>query len=197
MKKIAIFGGTFNPIHNGHLNLLRQVQQQMEFDEILLVPAHIPPHKTVKNLASGNDRMEMLRLAVENIPEAGVCDVELTEKGKSYTIDTLKKLHALFSTDQLYFIIGTDMLLTFDTWKRWKDILKLAIVVASGRDENEYQLLLKKAESLSDDRILVLKTDPLPLSSTQVRKKLSAGEGAEKLVPPAVLSYIHEKGLYR
>mgnify|MGYP003377043824 CR=1 FL=1 len=88
MKKIGLFGGTFNPVHNGHLNLLRQVQAQMQFDELLLIPSHLPPHKEASDLASGKDRLQMLALAVEDIPEAGVCDIELHKSGKNFTLSS-------------------------------------------------------------------------------------------------------------
>lgn len=197
MKKIGLFGGTFNPIHNGHLNLLRQVQAEMQFDELLLIPSHIPPHKAASDLAPGDDRLEMLRLAIEDMPEAGVCDIEIHNSGKSYTIDTLKKLRQIFPTAEFYFIVGTDMLLTFDEWKQWREILKLTYLVASGRDAGEYERLWEKAQKLNKDRIIVLKTHPFPLSSTQIRQKVKAGEDVSQLLPPKVLRYIKQKGLYR
>ncbi|PWL41708.1 MAG: nicotinate (nicotinamide) nucleotide adenylyltransferase [Clostridiales bacterium] len=197
MKKIGLFGGTFNPVHTGHLNLLRQVQAQMQFDELLLIPSHLPPHKEASDLASGKDRLQMLALAVEDIPEAGVCDIELHKSGKSYTIETLRKLRRLFPTAEFYFIVGTDMLLTFDEWKQWRDILKLAYLVASSRDEGEYERLCEKAQKLDRERILVLKTQPFPLSSTEIRRKLKAGEDVAELLSPKVLRYIEQKGLYR
>lgn len=197
MKRIGIFGGTFNPVHNGHLNLLRQVQTQMQFDEVLLIPSHLPPHKEASDLASGKDRLRMLALALEDMPEAGVCDVELHKGGKSYTIETLKKLKRIFPTAELYFIVGTDMLLTFDQWKQWRDILKLTFLVASGRDQGEYESLCKKAEELNPERIFVLQTEPFPVSSTEIRTKLKAGKDVSELLPPSVLRYIQEKGLYR
>lgn len=197
MKKIGLFGGTFNPVHNGHLNLLRQVQAQMQFDELLLIPSHLPPHKEASDLASGKDRLQMLTLAIEDIPEAGVCDIELHKSGKSYTIETLKKLRRIFPAAEFYFIVGTDMLLTFDQWKQWRDILKLTYLVASSRDEGEYERLCEKTQKLDKDRIIVLKTKPFPLSSTEIRKKLKAGEEVTGLLPSKVLRYIEKKGLYR
>ena len=139
----------------------------------------------------------MLALAVEDIPEAGVCDIELHKSGKSYTIETLRKLRRLFPTAEFYFIVGTDMLLTFDEWKQWRDILKLAYLVASSRDEGEYERLCEKAQKLDRERILVLKTQPFPLSSTEIRRKLKAGEDVAELLSPKVLRYIEQKGLYR
>ena len=169
----------------------------MQFDELLLIPSHLPPHKEASDLASGKDRLQMLTLAVEDMPEIGVCDIELHKSGKSYTIETLRKLRRIFPTAEFYFIVGTDMLLTFDEWKQWRDILKLTYLVASGRDEGEYDRLREKARKLDGDRIIVLKTQPLPLSSTEVRKKLKAGEDVTELLPPKVLHYIEQKRLYR
>ncbi len=99
MAHTGIFGGTFNPIHNGHLHLLKEADAALHFDRILVIPANIPPHKRAADLAPGNDRLEMARLAAAGMEKVFVSDIELKAKGKSYTILTLEKLHALFPGD--------------------------------------------------------------------------------------------------
>ncbi len=197
MKKIAIFGGTFNPVHNGHLNLINSIQEKMQFDEILLIPSYLPPHKEVKELASGKDRMKMLSLATEGILNIGICDIELNKKGKSYTIETVKMLKQLFSNSELYLVVGADMLLTFDTWKNWREILKYVFLVASSRNEGEEESLLKKAYELNKERIIVVKTEPFSVSSTEIRNKLKLNEDVSHLLPEKVLHYINQKRLYK
>lgn len=197
MKKIAIFGGTFNPVHNGHLNLINSIQEKMQFDEILLIPSYLPPHKEVKELASGKDRMRMLSLATEGILNIGICDIELNKKGKSYTIETVKMLKQLFLNSELYLVVGADMLLTFDTWKNWREILKYVFLVASSRNEGEEESLLKKAYELNKERIIVVKTEPFSVSSTEIRNKLKLNEDVSHLLPEKVLHYINQKRLYK
>ena len=197
MKKIALFGGTFNPVHNGHINLLKSIDEKFCFDEILLIPSHIPPHKQAKNLAPGKMRMKMLALAFEDMEKAGVCDIELTQKGKSYTVDTVKKLKRIFPNAELYFIIGSDMLFTFDKWKNWREILKYTNILASSRNKGETELLVKKAEELDENRITVVESEPFPVSSTEVRNMIKKGKDVSHLVPEKILRYINLEGLYR
>jgi nicotinate-nucleotide adenylyltransferase len=196
MGTIGIFGGTFNPVHRGHVELVRQVQEQMQFDRLLLIPARVPPHKQVESLVSGKDRMEMLRLAFAEFSQASVCDLELHKRGKSYTVETLETLHSRFPQETLYFLMGADMLLSFDQWYRWQEILQLAVIVAAARDYGEEAALLQKAAHFGD-RAIVLRTRPFPVSSTEVRKLLRAGENPGELLPPAVYHYIQAHGLYR
>ncbi len=197
MKKIAVFGGTFNPVHNGHINLLKSIDEKFCFDEILLIPSFLPPHKEAVDLASGKARMKMLSFAFEDMEKAGICDIELTKKGKSYTIDTVKKLKQIFPQDALYFVVGSDMLLTFDKWKNWREILKYTNILASSRNEGETEALIKKAEELDKSRITVVETDPFAVSSTEVRDMIKRGKDVSHLVPEKVLRYINQEGLYR
>jgi len=197
MKKIAVFGGTFNPVHNGHLNILKSIDEKLCFDEILLIPSFMPPHKEVSELASGKARMKMLSLAFADMEKCGVCDIELCRKGKSYTVDTVKKLKQIFPNAELYFIIGSDMLLTFDRWKNWREILKYTYILASSRNEGETEVLVKKAEELDKNRIRVVETEPFSVSSTEIRAMIKNGEDVSDLLPEKVLRYINQEGLYR
>ncbi len=194
MTRTGIFGGTFNPIHNGHLHLLKEADKALSFDRILLIPANLPPHKQAPDLAPGKERLEMARLAAAGMEKVFVSDIELKAKGKSYTVLTLEKLHALFPEERFTLLMGADMLLTFDQWYRWQDILKLADLAAFARNDGEEEALLKKAEEFSGAR--VIRTEPLPLSSTEIREILKKGGDVSNMVPEAVLSYIKRRGLY-
>lgn len=195
MERFGIYGGTFNPIHNGHLHLIRAACAQLSFDRLLVVPANIPPHKAATDLASNRDRLEMARLATAGMPGVWVSDIELRARGKSYTVLTLERLRALFPECNFTLLMGADMLESFDRWHRWQDILKLADIAAFARNEGEESLLERKAALIG--RARVVRVEPLPLSSTLVREKVRRGEDISGLVPEPVAAYIYEKGLYR
>lgn len=197
MEQIAVYGGTFNPVHLGHLHLAAAAQEALGFDRLLFIPARIPPHKAAADLAPGAARMEMLRLAAAEIPNAQVSDIELKSKGKSYTVYTLEKLAALFPESQLTLLMGSDMLLTFDQWFRWRDILALARLAVLSREEDDLSLLQQKAAALAPERIRVIPAEPLPVSSTQIRRMIQDGEDPSALLPPAVAAYIAANGLYK
>ena len=195
MERFGIYGGTFNPIHNGHLHLIRAACAQLSFDRLLVVPANIPPHKAAVDLASNRDRLEMARLATAGMPGVWVSDIELRARGKSYTVLTLERLRAHFPECRFTLLMGADMLESFDRWHRWRDILKLADIAAFARNEGEESLLERKAALIG--RARVVRVEPLPLSSTLVREKVRRGEDISDLVPEPVAAYIYEKGLYR
>ena len=195
MERFGIYGGTFNPIHNGHLHLIRAACAQLSFDRLLVVPANIPPHKAATDLASNRDRLEMARLATAGMPGVWVSDIELRARGKSYTVLTLERLRALFPECSFTLLMGADMLESFARWHRWQDILKLADIAAFARNEGEESLLERKAALIG--RARVVRVEPLPLSSTLVREKVRRGEDISGLVPEPVAAYIYEKGLYR
>ena len=199
MERIGIYGGTFNPIHRGHIHLAREIQAALQFDRLLFIPSRIPPHKEAKQLASGQDRLEMVRLALEEeLPEAMVSDLELKSHGKSYTFYTLEKLQALLPGRAFTLIMGTDMLLTFDQWFRWQDILSAASLAVAARNAGEQQLMEKKARALSSEgRITVVPMTPLPMSSTDVRRIIRTGGDPSALLPEKVWAYIRARGLYQ
>ena len=190
--EVGIYGGTFNPVHLGHLHLLRAASPY--FDRILVMLDRVPPHKEAHSLASGEDRAAMLRLAVEDIPKAEVCELELKAEGRSYTYLTLRKLKDLYPGDRFTLIIGGDMLRSFKEWRNWEEILQNAGLLAAARDDGEYQLLLKAAEAFPGTR--VLKLPPLPMSSTGVREAARRGDSLDGMVPLKVEDYIKTHHLY-
>ncbi len=146
MARIGIFGGTFNPVHTGHVRLCRQCMKSLQLDSMLVIPAKIPPHKDAPALAPDNDRIAMLKRAFAGLPVT-VSDIECRLSGKSYTVRTLRLLKEQYPDDDFYLLIGSDMLYTFEQWREYETILSLAQVVAGARHEDEYHALCEKKES--------------------------------------------------
>lgn len=193
MTKIGIFGGSFNPVHNGHVNMAVQAAKELKLNKLLIVPTAVSPHKQSAKI-SFEDRAEMCRLAFEGCPIAEISDVERHLSGKSYTINTIRALQELNPNAQLFLIIGGDMLFSFEDWYRYESILKEAKVVAVARHDDEYINLLEYANELG--RVKTLNIPVVDVSSTEIRKKLAAGEDISELVPEKVNEYIKEKSLY-
>lgn len=199
MIKLGIFGGAFNPIHNGHLALARNYQQALNLDKVLFIPTAVPPHKTSQHLALAEDRLCMTRLAVEDCPAFQVSDIEFNRQGKSYTYDTLCEIKSIYPDSQLYLIIGADQFLTFHCWYKYREILDMVTVCTSAREsEEEKQILSSYAESISEmkDKYFISNQPVLKLSSSEIRDKIKNGQDISTLVPKKVCDYILEKGLY-
>lgn len=212
--KIGIFGGSFNPPHNGHVNSLTTVQKKMGFDKIQIIPNNQNPLKIPMDGPSNEHRLEMARLAFSTYGNAfQINDMELKRGGKSYTIDTIQELLKTYKSNQLYLIIGADNFETLSDWKDYKKILELVNIVVTTRPgyqipegENEWPAYLSPFVAESDFGTLELKTgrsvefltlDDLDISSSELRKKLRLGRPAEKYLPLAVESYIKEKQIYK
>ena len=137
MEKLGIFGGTFNPVHNGHLSLCTQLADALEIPKVLLIPTAIPPHKRAPELASGEHRLAMCRLAAQSDPRFCACDLELRRQGNSYTVETLRELGRLSPSAQLFLLMGTDMFMTVQNWYCACEIFRRAFLVAGARQEGE------------------------------------------------------------
>lgn len=190
--KIGVFGGTFNPPHNGHIRLAKAAADELKLDKLLVIPSCIPPHKIAAKLADGQERLEMCRLAFGCDPRFEVSPMELERGSRSYTVETLRELKALYPDSELYFIVGSDMLESFDKWYLWQEILSLSVLCAASREEG-YSPNLSRFGKLAE-RIKIITLDPLEVSSTQIRN--SAGEVSPELLDPKVAAYIREHGLY-
>ncbi|MGN1442597.1 MAG: nicotinate (nicotinamide) nucleotide adenylyltransferase, partial [Acutalibacteraceae bacterium] len=151
MSNIGFFGGTFNPPHLAHKRLALEMKEEAHLDKILVVPTFVPPHKAALSLASGEDRLTMCRLMFDE-DIFSVSDMELRRKGKSYSFDTLTEMKRLYPDDKLFMIIGSDMLLSFHEWYRYRDILGLVTLCAASRDGKEgvyFAVWAPHAESVS------------------------------------------------
>ncbi|MGI5958252.1 MAG: nicotinate (nicotinamide) nucleotide adenylyltransferase [Massiliimalia sp.] len=199
MEQVAIFGGTFNPIHKGHIHLCRQCQKAMGFDRVILMPTNIPPHKRAHHLASNEDRLQMCTLAVKGNPDFSVSDLEMRRQGVSYTVDTLGQIHQEHPDWKLFLLIGSDMLFMFHRWYQWETILSLADLVVGAREPEEEQRMRQyAAQSLQgSEKIHILKLDAMPMSSTVIRRMLRNGEDPAEYLEPEVYEYINAHHLYR
>jgi nicotinate-nucleotide adenylyltransferase len=196
MRKIAILGGTFNPIHNGHLHLAGCFAKLLGVQKVLLIPTYLPPHKSAPDLAPARHRLAMCRAAAGGIFEAS--DIEIRRRGPSYTSDTLRELKALYPDAELYLITGEDMFLTLTQWHEPETIFSLATVCAAPRSAAGLGRLLKYAQDLRrmGARTRVENIEYLPVSSTMVRRAVREGKSIARLVPVAVERYIREHHLY-
>ncbi len=196
--KIGIFGGAFNPVHNGHLNIADAFYEDLKLDKMLLIPTANPPHKSGAGLLSGDDRINMLRLAIENKPYE-ISIIEFERNDKSYTYNTLLELKRLYPEADLFLIIGADQIINFEKWYRYSDILDMVTLCASAREsEEEKQIIIKSAQRLGiQDRFYMSGRAVLRVSSSEIRDKIKNGSDVSKLLPKKVFDYISEKGLYR
>ena len=202
--RIGVYGGTFNPPHLGHLLSARFAMEALGLDRLIFVPAGDPPHKDLpQHSPQAAERLAMMELAADSMLLPGrveVSGMEVSREGKSYTADTLTELHEQYPDDELWLLMGTDMFLTFQNWKRPEAICALAHLAAFARTEADTENTLKNQgsylrETFGADCTVVRLPQVTPLSSTQVRERLRAGEGREFL-PPAVYGYILRNGLY-
>ncbi len=200
MGNIGIYGGSFNPVHTGHVLAMKHFVHSLSLDALLVIPAGVPPHKSLAaGSPDGDVRANLLRLAVEDIPEARVDVRELKRQGKSYTYDTLCSIRDEHPDDKLFLLMGTDMILSFDQWYRFEDILKMADLAVLDRygcsDCRQAMLNMKsQLEQLSGNVLLLDDTCEI-ISSTTARRMLVLGCG-EGYVPAKVLEEIKTLGLY-
>ena len=187
MANIGIFGGSFNPPHRGHLLAAAEFQRRLGLDRVILMPAALPPHKA---LAAGSPdahtRLELTRLAAQDLPFAEVSDLELHRSGASYTADTLEELHRQYPNDHLWFLMGTDMLLTFAQWHAPERIAKLASLAVAHRGRDDGKTLRDAAQQLRDRfgaDVVLVENDFLPYSSTIARAMLAFRCGEDYLEP--------------
>lgn len=197
--KIAIYGGTFNPPHRGHVESLQAVYEQAKPDRVLVIPASIPPHK---ELAAGSpdaeERLELTRLAVKELPYAEVTDMELTRTGKSYTSDTVAELLRKYPDAELMLAMGTDMFLSFETWHEYRYLIDNVTMLVFARREGEDEKIFKYGEYLESKygaKINYIMHDPLPISSSEIRRLLPRRLGRE-LLPGVVFARIVKNGDY-
>lgn len=198
MKRIGVFGGTFNPVHNGHIRLAQAYISQLALDLLVVIPTYQPPHKQASQLVSGVHRLRMCRLAFGSMSNCVVSDFEVTRAEKSYTVNTLEQLHKEFAQDRLYLLMGSDMFLTFTQWRDWQRILQLAVICVGMREPQLHSEIISQSAALAqagaECRTIAL--EPLVLSSTQVREQIVQGKNFHSFVPSAVADYIEHNRLY-
>ncbi len=201
MSKIGIFGGTFNPIHLGHIRLGQLVLDEIKLDKILFIPDNTPPHKSNKELASGMDRLEMINISLKDHKNMESSDIELKREGKSYTYETLLELKKQNPNDELFLLTGADMFLTLDKWREPETIFETANIIGVPRVDSDFEKMEEYAENVIKPmgaRIFMLsKTVFDTASSTYVRDNIDDYQKIRDMITPEVYGYITEKNLYR
>ena len=207
MKSVGLFGGTFNPIHYGHLAIAEEVRSKHNLDKVIFIPTNLPPHKAPEDLVDAQKRSVMAYLATVSNPCFEVSTYEVDRGGKSYTIDTVRHFYNIFSQKvELYFIIGADMLMEIGSWKNADELLDICRFIAVSRPGYDVQKILNQhylsAQSHSVaskilDRILIEETAMLDISATGIRRRIKEWKSIKYLVPEPVEQFIHNQQLYR
>lgn len=214
MGKIGIFGGTFNPIHYGHLRSAQEVLEDFELNEVIFVPSAIPPHKAGYPVVSAFHKVKMLELALKDNPQFSLSGVELRRQGTSYSVDTLEYYRAKYEKEEeLYFVLGIDAFLEIDTWKNYKRLFELSNFIVMTRPSYSMLkpidilpknmldkfLFLEEGKFLHSSGFYVYlgKVTFLDISSSYIRERIKKRRAIKYLLPKEVEEYILEKGLYR
>ena len=218
-SRVGLLGGTFNPIHNGHLAIARQAREALALDRVVLIPTGDPPHKPHENLAPAKDRYEMVRLAIEADASLSISDIDVRRSGKSYSIDTVRLLQEEFGAGaQLYFLIGLDAFLEFPTWRDPETLLTLCSFVVLSRPGLLFQTLstmpmiprLPQASlmdldtgrsqrldvAIGSQSLICLRLAPSNVSASDIRARIAQGTPTANLLPPVVESYILQHHIY-
>ena len=207
--KIGILGGTFDPIHFGHIRPALEVKQQLALDEVWLMPNHIPPHKQ-KTHVSTEDRLAMAQLICDELPGFKVCDIEAKRQTPSYTAKTLSQLNQLFPEYEFYFIMGMDSFLSLNKWYQWQQLFSLCHIAVCKRpgwqltDQEPIQALLKhhlhnsdKPSTAGTGEIFLLDVAQQDISSTAIRQQLQQGNIPTTTMPKSIQEYIQQHQLYQ
>ncbi|MFA5275371.1 MAG: nicotinate-nucleotide adenylyltransferase [Candidatus Omnitrophota bacterium] len=187
--KIGILGGTFNPIHTGHLILAEEAREKLKLDKIIFVPAHLPPHKDNSDIAHPQQRFLMLRLALRGNKHFAVSNIEIRRQGRSYTIDTIKEFKKLYPDDELYFITGSDLLKYLDEWKDLGEIIKMVKFIVATRPGYPLERI--------PTYISTLPIRAVDISAFEIRSAIKEDKSFRYLVPEKVFDYIERKRLYK
>lgn len=186
--KIGIYGGSFNPIHNGHIFIAKYVTKALKLDKLLIIPVGIPSHRE-NTLVDGEVRIKMCKEAFKNEKKIEVLDIEIKSKKLCYTYDTLLKIRELYKNSEIYEIVGGDSAENFTSWKNYEEILKLSKIVIFKRKGYK--------SNLPKEKVIEIETSYLPYSSTEIRNKIKNGKRIDEDVPKEVEKIIVEKGLYK
>ena len=200
VKKIGIMGGTFDPIHYGHLVLAEQVRSNLALDSVYFVPSGQPPHKSNLLISDKNSRLKMVEIAINDNKEFNIFDYELNQTGYTYTIDTIKAFRRLVEPNaKIYFITGADQLMLLESWKDYEQLLKEVIFVAASRPGHDEKQVVEKVEYFKKKyhaQMLHVEIPALSISSTNIRNRVREGNSIKYLLPDRVEEYIINNRLY-
>lgn len=197
---IGLMGGTFNPIHYGHLIMCEGIREEFSMEKVIFIPAKIPPHKANTKITEAYDRLKMVRLAIADNPFFEASDLEMKRDGASYTVDTLKSFKELYGSQKdLGLIVGADSLVQIETWKNFNEIFKLALIIVASRPdthENSLDNTIIKLSCQFGAKIHKYSGKAMNYSSTDIRNRVAEGLSIKYHVPPAVEAYIQRNRLY-
>jgi nicotinate-nucleotide adenylyltransferase len=215
-QRIGLLGGTFNPVHLGHIRAAEEVRLKFRLNQVLFIPSYIPPHKQTVDIASPEDRFAMVELAVHPYPQLIASALEIEARERSYSIITLNKLKAIYPDAWIFFILGVDAFLEIETWKSYREVLgqcRFIIITRPGFDLDAARKVLpaeysrqisgwRSQGSAGEDymarfRIFLVPIKALNVSSTEIRRRIKAGRSIHRLVPGPVEEYIRTKNLYQ
>ncbi len=215
--RLGILGGTFNPVHYGHLAAAEEVLARLKLDQVLFIPSFLPPHKQDEDIPPAVHRLEMVRLAIAGNAHCVVSDMEVKRGGRSYTIETIEALRAERKTAEYYFIAGLDSFLSIETWHQWEKLLSLTAFVVLSRPGHQFEELVKidfmktatrelaaldrgeLSQAVVRSKTFTVYLETIPhhdISSTDIRKRIREGRGIKYLLPEAVENYIIKNKLY-
>ena len=200
-KKIGLMGGTFNPIHIGHLLLAETAYEQFELDKVFIMPAKCPYHKKNSKMIDDEQRIEMIKCAIEHNEHFELSLIEFQREGNTYTVDTLRQLKETYPMTEFYFIMGADSLYQFAQWKEPEEILKRAVLLAASRDNIPSSSLSSQIDYLIDKfgsgDIRLLQSPNMEISSHDIRNRIKEGRSIRYLIPENVREYIEKYQLYQ
>lgn len=197
--RIGVLGGSFDPIHVGHLILAEQARSEFKLDKVVFMPAKLPPHKLDKSLTHVDERFEMTRIAIHDHDDFMISDLELRREGTSYTVDTIYQLKALFPEAAIFFIAGADSIFQLETWMTFKELLQMVTFLGAVRPGHSKDEFTKKVSELNEKYhadVRAIEFPMIDISSTIIREKLYTGQSVRYLLHEDVLTYIKERGLY-
>lgn len=200
MRKTGIMGGTFNPIHNGHLMLAKEAYKQFDLDEVLFMPCGVPYMKAGQKVESSQTRAEMTALAIEGIPEFTLSTIEIEQQGNTYTYATLEHLKKINPDTEYFFIVGADSLFHMASWAHPERIFANCCILAAVRDHkttSDMEKQIRLLEKKYDADIRLIQITCMDISSSDIRQKVSQEQSIGQEVPESVRAYIERKGLYR
>ncbi|MBZ2175358.1 nicotinate-nucleotide adenylyltransferase [Schnuerera sp. xch1] len=198
--KIGIMGGTFDPIHNGHLILAEYSRISFNLNKILFIPTGNPPHKNSEDISPNRYRYDMTLLAISTNMNYYLSTIEIERKGVTYTIDTIKYLKSKFEDAEFYFILGADSLYKIHKWKNYEELLSLCNFIVARRPNHNNKKLEKRKDDLNtkyNSSIHILEAPLIDISSTQIRERIRNGLSIKYLVPRSVEAYIEKNRIYR